>query len=300
MKRTVIVLSALFVLLISQSAAAQQQAQQHGTLTFGAKGTLWDVTENAGDRYYGFDSSVGYHYPISLAKAATLNLGLTLGLNNGFEETLSRSLTSITPDAALKWKGLSVKLSFTRMNFLPDEKKSLYCLSDKAMKLWIKNNYASNDIDDSFGFLYDQISYTFAINKKMSVIPSVESEILFAPEAGFLDLRPGVTFRYGPLMVNGIFSMYFLPEEDTALDTSTYLYIDGGIRYALGNFVKGLAVGFNGTFPVTKDLEGVVLQPRIYYAAAGFNMIASFRIINVDGENPTFSPFLNCSYTVKL
>lgn len=196
---------------------------------------------------------------------------------------------------------------------------------------YYKGVYLSTDLSPNApDFLFtnfDSLAYRLNFDKNSAMILSTSTEFEMSPEPWMYDVKPQLSFIYGPLQLDVKESIYFADGNSTGAVYATRFYTDPKLTFDFGSIgVKGLKTylaasiftadssGF-GTFwygdgdkgqSATYAL-GSSITPGISYSIAGFYVEGAFKISNYDdslgnlaGKSPTFDPSVKVSYTLNF
>jgi hypothetical protein len=201
---------------------------------------------------------------------------------------------------------------------------------------YYKGVYLSTDFSTNApNFLFtnfDSLAYRINFDKSSAMILSTSTEFEMSPEPWMYDVKPQLSFIYGPLQLDVKESIYFADGNSTGAVYATRFYTDPKLTFDLGCIgVKGLKtylaasiftadssgfgtfwygdgyVASNGKNQSATNALGSSITPGISYTIAGFYVEAAFKISNYDdslgnlaGKSPTFDPSVKVSYTLSF
>lgn len=168
---------------------------------------------------------------------------------------------------------------------------------------------------------YDRIAYKIAIGNQLSIVPAVEADFIFVPAVAFADVKPVVTFNYGPVALDAKMSYYSIAQGEGIKITmpsgpavyNTYvLTIDPKLTLAFDSLgIKGFKLFASSTIPVKTeyyDNKGLVLTPGISYKLGALSLEADLKMnyldyASSDGTNykqTEYDPYLKVFYSFDL
>ena len=175
-----------------------------------------------------------------------------------------------------------------------------------------------NANDNALFTNYDRIAYKISVGDRFSIVPAVEADFIFAPAFAFADVKPVVTFNYGPVALDAKVSYYSIAEGQGIKPTgdsyyNTYvLTIDPKLTVGFDSLgVKGLKVFASSSIPVKTEYynnKGLNLIPGLGYRLGTLSLEADLRInyldyAGSDGANykqTEYDPYAKAVYTFSL
>ena len=341
MKRLSLFLAVLSSLVLSIPASAQ------ATLDTGL--TAWGVDAaavNDSSVYPAFIPAVNLGYGLK-GKGYALKFGLAaedalINYSGAVPATSKQAAEFITagrgePYAELTMGGLSVHVGLPIYYFTPFSSPGTDQNGIKNALKWMykgiglqyyttfaagttgKFNIADNgNANDNALFTnYDRIAYKISVGDRFSIVPAVEADFIFAPAFAFADVKPVVTFNYGPVALTKV-SDYSIAEGQGIKPTgdsyyNTYvLTIDPKLTVGFDSLgVKGLKVFASSSIPVKTEYynnKGLNLIPGLGYRLGALSLEADLRInyldyAGSDGANykqTEYDPYAKAVYTFSL
>ncbi len=299
MKR--IIVSIAFAALLATAASAENMS-----LDVGGSFVAYDLTEANADLTYAVDPFANFGYAMKLANGMGLKLFLNADLwyktFNGGDDTGTSA--QINPGATLTSGDLTATLSLPQIINAPaseTEKFGAKTVSSKGI-----GYYAGKSYDEAFfSTAYAKVAYKVAAAEGLAVTPALETEILFAPEAGIASLKPAVTVASGIVSADAKASFYLLP-EDYDEDNDFYLYADPKVSVKLDSVAKGLAASLAASIPLTETEKiGSSITPAVAYKfdALSVSFDLKFNKLFMDEDldvKMQLEPTIKLSYGLKF
>jgi hypothetical protein len=284
------------------------------------------------------DPSINGYYAMKLTDSMTLRLGLRAEDMMG---TISPSFVNFAraePFADFFYGPLSVRVSFPLYFIGTDTTNDpayaeIKYLMDYAYKGISLGTFFGSGMNTFLFTNYENISYKLSFDKTTALVFSASTEIGFSP-AWLYDVKPQVSFIYGPLQFDVQEAVFFADQGSTTpsfsdakynlrLYTSPKLTFDftsigvPGLKvyfmasfYTYDNYPNGSTPGsaFYGGSSGSAVAKGSSLYPGIIYAVGSFYFEGVFKIHNYDDSNtdgltnvnPTFDPSVKVSYTLHF
>jgi hypothetical protein len=250
--------------------------------------------------------------------------------------TISPSFVAIVrgePYADLSWGALSARVSFP-LYYLgydtanDDANKEISYILDKNYKgIHLSTQYDA--ANNTFLFTnFESVSYKLSFDKTTALVFSATAEIGFVPAFWMYDVKPQVSFIWGPLQLDLKESIYFVDASLTPSPAdaayNTRYFTDPKLTFNFGSIgVAGLkayvaaslytanasatGTNFYNTGTGGTAAFGSSITPGVSYANGPFYVEAAFKCSNYDdtltspaGKNPTFDPSLKFSYTFSF
>ncbi|HUI69609.1 MAG TPA: hypothetical protein VL354_03745 [Spirochaetia bacterium] len=284
------------------------------------------------------DPYVNGSYAMKLDSITTARFGLRAEDMMGTISPSFVNMARVEPYADLLSGPWSVRVSFPLYFLSPDTKNDpkyaeLKYLLDYAYKGISLGTYFNSGMNTFLLTNYESVAYKLSFDKTTALVFSASTEIGLSP-AWLYDLKPQISFIYGPFQLDLQEAIYFADQGSTtpSFSDATYnlrLYTGPKVTFDCGSVgVPGLKVYFqaslytydtypNGSTPGSAFYggssgsavaKGSSLYPGIIYSTGPLYVEAIFKIHNYDDSNtdglanvnPTFDPSLKVSYTVRF
>ena len=245
------------------------------SLDVGASGALYDVAEANADMTYKVLPFANFTYGMKLSNGMGLKLFLNsdVGIRsfNSGDDTETGTSIQINPGATFTSGDLTATLSLPQIINNPasdDEKWGAKTVDSTGIGYYAAMNY-----DESFfSTAYAKVAYKIAAAEKLTITPAVETEIVFAPEAGLASVKPAVAFAYDIVTFDAKASFYILP-EDYDEDNDFYFYADPKVSVKLDSVTKGLSSSLAASIPLTEtEILGSSITPAVAYKFNAFSV----------------------------
>lgn len=280
-------------------------------------------------------------YTLSLADATKLKLGVMAEDQMGTISPSFVQIGRIEPYADLAWGQLSARASFP-MYLLgydttndPSYAEIKYMLDKTYKGISLSTYYNSSN---AFLFTtYESVSYKLPLDKSTAFVFSVSTEIGLYPSVWLDDVKPQVSFIYGPLQVDLKESIYFSNQnKNPSMSDQKYnlrLFTDPKVTFNMASIgVQGLKVylaaslytynsypnsalandaafygGSTGGTGAQAVALGSSITPGVCFALGPFFADLALKVSNYDDsvsnaakKDPTFDPSLKLSYTMSF
>ncbi len=299
MKR--IIVSIAFAAALAAAAFAENMS-----LDVGGSLVAYDLTEANADLTYAADPFANFGYAMKLSNGMGLKLFLNADLIyrtfNGGDDTGTSA--QINPGATLTSGDLTATLSLPQLINSPASDTEKF--GSKAVDSKGIGYYAGKNFDEAFfSTAYAKVAYKIAASDALTVTPALETEIVFAPEAGLASLKPAVTVASGIVSADAKASVYLLPADYDA-DHDFYLYADPKVSVKLDSVAKGLAASLAASVPLTETEKlGSSLTPAVAYKLGALSVAfdLKFNKLFMDedlGVDMQLEPKLKVSYGLKF
>jgi hypothetical protein len=289
------------------------------------------------------DPYFNFNYTMKIDDNTKMKFGL---LAEDMLGTISPSFVMIgraEPYADLSWGGLSARVSFplyylgydTANDAAYAEIKYILDKNYKGVYLSTKFEDDSLAVNNFLVTNFESVAYRLNFDKTTALVFSATTEIGFVPAFWVYDVKPQVTFIWGPLQLDLKESIYFADQAKPAgtitpstsdANFATRYFTDPKLTFNFGSIgVAGLkayiaaslytanstTTGVNwygtGTTSVNAAL-GSSITPGVSYAIGPFYVEAAFKYSNYDDKvtdgitkkDPTFDPSLKLSYTFSF
>jgi hypothetical protein len=308
-------------------------ANQGGT----GSGTITNSADFSPDPY------LNASYLLQLDPATKLTFGLMAEDMMGIDSPAFIQVGRIEPYADFSMGALTARVSFPMYlmgyDSTNDGKNALitYVL-DKYYKGINLGTYYNTS--NTFQFTnYESVAWRLNLDKTTAFVFSASTEITFSPDVWLNDVKPQVTFIYGPVQLDVRESIYFADQETTNQSNSfgnvlynlrvftdptlTFNFASigvAGLKIALGaslftcNVYPNTGVANDNAFYGNAGPSGgkakalgSSITPSISYSNGPFAAVAGFKYSNYDDslsnaakKDPTFDPSLKLSYTFSF
>lgn len=281
------------------------------------------------------DPYVNGYYALKLNESTTVRLGLRAEDMMGTISPSFVNLARAEPFADFLYGPLSVRVSFPLYFIGADTTHDpayaeIKYLLDYAYKGISLGTYFGNGMNTFLFTNYENVAYKLSFDKTTALVFSVSTEIGISP-AWLYDVKPQVSFIYGPLQLDLQEAVYFADQGSTSPSFSdskynlrlytgpklTFDFTSVGVTglkayvmaslYTYDDYPNGAAPGsaFYGSTSGSAIAKGSSLYPGIIYSRGPFYVEAVFKIHNYDDSNtdgftnvnPTFDPSVKVSYT---
>jgi hypothetical protein len=284
------------------------------------------------------DPYVNGSYSLKLNDSMKLKMGL---MAEDMMGTISPTFVQIgrtEPYAEISGNGLTFRASFPLyfLGFDTNDTKNVeikYMLDKYYKGIYLGTNFAAGAT--SFLFTnYESLSYKISFDKMFAMAFAASTEIGISP-TWIYDVKPQISFIYGPLQLDLKESIYFADQIATPsfsdANYATRFYTDPKLTFDFGSIgIKGLkaylaaslytanvssaGVNWYGTDSVgpanssTFAALGSSVTPGVSYSFGSLYIETSFKYSNYDDsntdnitkKNPTFDPMLKVSYTLSF
>lgn len=313
------------------------------TLEIGAVGYSTDMTGVYGDGENGFASVgnqankyapttqayINYIYSMKLDPIA-LKLGLYLEDFMGFYQAdvapyAFQMAGKLEPSGEVIWQGLDIRVSFPLVTFNPTDKSGI-----NELKYAYKSyNYgytstASPDYANNYFWVmnYDKITYKFSFDKTTSLTVGAEADTQLVPVQWLLDVKPQVSFVYGPAQLDFKYAIYnndsptpyldMYLEPKVAVDFTNILGIGVLKAFVASRVSVATTRPASASFDTGKPWNDVSLTPGVSYKFPfglylegnfKFAKLTSDKTNNLPNDKNTemyFEPQLKVSYTLSF
>jgi len=293
-------------------------------------GTITNSADFAPDPY------INASYLLQLDKDTKLSLGLMAEDMMGIVSPAFIQVGRVEPYADFSLGTLSARVSFPMYllgyDSSNDGKNALitYVL-DKIYKGISLSTYYNTSYTFQFTN-YESIAYRMNLDKTTAFVFSASAEITFYPSVWLNDVKPQVTFIYGPLQLDLKESIYFSDQEPNPSmsnakynlrvftdPTLTFNFASIGVPglkaslaaslYTYNNYPNGTTPGsaFYGNNSGSAKALGSSITPAVSYSMGPFAAALAFKYSNYDdslsnpaAKDPTFDPSLKLSYTFSF
>lgn len=269
-----------------------------------------------------------------VAKLNGVNLKLGL-MGEDIMGTISPTFVQvgrIEPYVEASANGLTFRSSFP-MYFLGFDAKDtknneIKYIFDKYYKGVYLSTFFGDNSENSLFTNYESLSYKLAFDKTFAMVFSASTEIGISP-TWIYDVKPQISFIYGPLQLDVKESIYFADaaKSPSFSDTSynTRYYTDPKLSFDFGSIgVKGLKayvaasiftadVSSAGTFWYGQGNSkfsalGSSITPGVSFTTGPLYIEVASKISNYDdsitdgitNKNPTWDPMVKVSYTLSF
>jgi hypothetical protein len=290
------------------------------------------------------DPFINGFYGLALDKDTRLNLGLMAEDMMGIDSPAFIQVGRIEPYADLSIGGLSARMSFP-MYLLgydttndPANALITYVLDKYYKGINLATFYKSGSTYETFELTnYESVGYRLNLDKTTAFVFSASTEITFSPTFWLNDLKPQVTFIYGPVQLDVRESIYFAnSNQNPSMSDVKYnlrFFTDPTLTFNFASLgVPGLKVAFaaslytynsypnstlagdnafygnatSGAGAQAKAL-GSSITPSVSYSMGPFAATLGLKYSNYDdsvsnpaGKDPTFDPSLKLAYTLSF
>ncbi len=287
------------------------------------------------------DLYVNGSYTLPIADATKLRFGLMAEDQMGTISPSFVQIARIEPYTDLTWGRLTARASFPMYVLGYDTTNDpsyaeIKYLLDKTYKGISLGTYY--DSSNTFLFTtYESVAYKLPLDASTSFVFSVSTEIGLYPSVWLDDLKPQVSFIYGPIQVDLKESIYFSNQgKNPSMSDAKYnlrLFTDPKVTFNLASVgVQGLKVSLAASLytynsypnsPLANDAAfygnattgtgaqamalGSSITPGVSFASGPFSAELALKVSNYDDsvsnaakKDPTFDPSLKLSYTMSF
>jgi hypothetical protein len=254
----------------------------------------------------------------------------------GFDSSAVIQIGRIEPYADLSWGALSARVSFPMYLLGYDSTND----SGNALITYVLDKYYKGinlstyyNTSNTFEFTnFESVAYRLNLDKTTAFVFSASTEITFSPSVWLNDVKPQVTFIYGPVQLDVRESIYLSDQgQNPSMSDAGYnirVFTDPtltfnfaslgvpGLKAALGaslytynNYPNGATPGsaFYGSSSGSAKAFGSSITPTISYTMGPFAATVGFKYSNYDDstsnvakKDPTFDPSLKISYSFSF
>jgi hypothetical protein len=327
------------VLLFIAAAAASISAQS--SLEVGTGGYLTDVTRVYADGRNGFTANgnqtdkyapnVQPYVSYTLTQkrnSFSLKYGLYaedwIGLYQGATAPYEFQMAGkVEPSVELLAGGLDAKVSFPLVFFSPQDASGINELkyAYKPYSYGYFNNSPTPDYTQSFWVTnYAKLTYKFAFDNTMALTVGAEADTGFTPVLTLFDVKPQLSFVYGPAQLDAKAAFYFNDNYSNGGANGSddlYLYIEPKLSFDFGGIgVTGLRAFVSSrvsTYTTATKYTSAApwhdtwIAPGVSYKIGGLYLEGDFKCNKIDSNAasdandknvaPFFEPQLKVSYT---